>query len=92
MLKMTHKNENISACSTIDTANLGIKVEEIKFPVKHGTEISYSCNTRNHLKKVQKNKAVCRDGIIAFTSGASSSSCSKVGKLLCKYKVSQHFC
>ena len=80
MLKMTHKNENIAACSTIDTANLGMKVEEIEFPVEHGTEISYSCNTWDLVKKVKTDKAVCRDGIIAFTSGASSSSCSTVGK------------
>ena len=41
-------DETISACSTIDTANLGIKVEEIEFPVEHGTEISYSLIVATH--------------------------------------------
>ena len=59
-------------------------MKEIKFPVEHGTEISYSCNTRNHIKKVKTDKAVCRDGMIGFTSGASSSSCSEVGKCYSK--------
>ena len=61
---MTHLNDTISACRTIDTDNLGIKVGEIKFPLEHGTEISYSCNTRKHLKKVITDKVVCRDGVI----------------------------
>ena len=82
---MRYINETISVCYTTDTTNLGIKVEDIKFPVEHGTEISYNCNTWDLVKRVKTDKAVCRDGIIAFTSGASSSSCSTVGK--CYYTV-----
>ena len=57
----------------------GIKVDKDKeFPAVHDTEISYKCS-RKHAKKDVNEKAVCQDGKIVFSSGESSSSCSRIG-------------